>query len=131
MYTSNALPDAWDFQEVGSNTGVTTFSKDFNTVLNEVYPLTRRRPGVGSSAEAAESDLDSVISDRKAEAMPESVKANWQRFSTSGMSGRLFEKVVRLATRPDGWRGPGSLSLTADAIAARIMKKMMMKYWTR
>jgi hypothetical protein len=49
-------------------------------------------------------------------ALPESIRKNWQRLGTSGLSLGLFRRLKALAQKPDGWRGAGSRALSASSL---------------
>lgn len=57
-------------------------------------------------------------------ALPEAVSASWTRIAQADISVRLYSRLVRLASQPDGWRGPGSLSLRPSSL------KRFLEFWT-
>jgi len=48
--------------------------------------------------------------------LPEAISANWSRLATASLNHAAFVKIVRIASRPDGWRGAGSRSLRPGAL---------------
>ena len=46
-----------------------------------------------------------------ANSLPDSILSSWSRIANANMSVRMYNDLVRVATRPAGWRGPGSLAL--------------------
>jgi hypothetical protein len=44
-------------------------------------------------------------------ALPNTISENWGDIVNAGMSVGMYGDLVRMATAPSGWRGPGSLAL--------------------
>jgi len=53
-----------------------------------------------------------------AEAMPRALSENWSRLAISKLSSWGFERLLRLAAKEDGWRGPGSKALMSEPVRA-------------
>lgn len=51
-----------------------------------------------------------------ADAMPFSLLANWSRIALANLSQEVFDRLVYLARRPVGWRGPGSRALSSGSV---------------
>jgi hypothetical protein len=57
------------------------------------------------------------------EALPSSIAAVWGEITQADVSTALFDRLVRLATAKDGWRGAGTLSLRASSVSD------FLKFW--
>jgi hypothetical protein len=55
--------------------------------------------------------------------LPESIFESWGTINRVGMSVRMYGDLVRLASVPDGWRGPGSRALRARSL------KSFLDFW--
>lgn len=53
-----------------------------------------------------------------ANAVPAAIAENWNRIWVSEISDKLYSRLLRFGTRPDGWRGHGSKSLSPSAVTA-------------
>lgn len=51
------------------------------------------------------------------------LRANWFELSRSALSGEAFERLRKLADKPNGWRGPKSKALSASSLAK------FLKFW--
>ena len=58
-------------------------------------------------------------------ALPEALGANWSRLAKATLDQDSFQKLVRIANRPDGWRGAGSRSLRPGAL------RHFLEFWMR
>jgi hypothetical protein len=56
--------------------------------------------------------------------LPESITANWSRIAKADMSLGMFNRLVRLAAQPGGWRGPGSAPLQPSSLSR------FLTFWT-
>jgi hypothetical protein len=57
-------------------------------------------------------------------ALPEVIRANWGGISEADISPAMLDDLVRLAMFPDGWRGPGTLSLRSRSL------NDFLEFWT-
>jgi len=48
--------------------------------------------------------------------MPTSILANWNEIAEADFTVSLYMHLVRLAKKPAGWRGPGSLPLQSSSV---------------
>jgi hypothetical protein len=50
------------------------------------------------------------------DSLPDSILTNWSRIAQANMTVGMYADLIRVAFRPAGWRGPGSLSLQTDSV---------------
>jgi hypothetical protein len=50
-------------------------------------------------------------------ATPSQISINWTRLSRSGLTTEAYLRLFKIATRKDGWRGPGSRALRSAPLA--------------
>jgi hypothetical protein len=50
-------------------------------------------------------------------AAPKSIVDTWGAITRAGMTAEMYAKLVRLASLPPGWRGPGARALRASSLA--------------
>lgn len=55
--------------------------------------------------------------------LPQSILMNWPDILQSGISPKLFDRIVRIALQPAGWSGPGSKSMRAESL------KLFLTFW--
>lgn len=55
--------------------------------------------------------------------LPDSVRDNWNSFNISKLSVGLEQRLRRLASKSDGWRGPGSKKLSSAAL------RQFLRFW--
>ena len=66
--------------------------------------------GIGSVASI-------VLDDQLASAAtPPALSVNWTRLTRARLSPAAYAKIFRIASRKQGWRGPGSCSLSSGAL---------------
>lgn len=56
--------------------------------------------------------------------LPDAILTSWSRIAQADMSVSLYRNLVRIAMRPDGWRGPGSRSLTPTSL------RSFLEFWS-
>ncbi len=87
-----------------------------------LYNFYARLDPAGNSALAEKAIILSLRSSQKtknsrsSDAVPESIRDNWQRLATSGLSEGLYSRLQKLANKLDGWRGKGSRRLSAGSL---------------
>lgn len=109
-FDSHALQDieVIDFEFVGAR--VISFTED----RRKSASLTRSTKPTPSEEEASEAIVPRWT--RSEEAMPVAITANWTRLAKAKLGRDAFLKIVRIASRPEGWRGAGSRSLRPAAL---------------
>jgi hypothetical protein len=58
-------------------------------------------------------------------ALPDSILANWGAIADARFSIRMYNDIVRISSRPAGWRGPGSSALQASSLES------FLRFWLR
>jgi hypothetical protein len=53
----------------------------------------------------------------RALATPSQISINWTRLSRSGLTTEAYSRLFKIATRTEGWRGPGSRALHSASLA--------------
>jgi hypothetical protein len=81
-----------------------------------VHEGERRRPAPTDIAESKRSEPVNTL--------PEVIQASWSRIAHANMSVHMFSALVRIATQPPGWRGPGSLALRSASL------KNFLEFWS-
>jgi hypothetical protein len=86
--------------------------------FHELRAEVRLRPAVRRSQASAEiqGSRPESAADEAANALPISMRDNWSRIALSKLSLQSYSKLIRMAQRPDGWRGLGSLGLQTYAL---------------
>jgi len=59
-----------------------------------------------------------------ADATPSSIALNSNRLARSELSGGTYSRLFAIATRPDGWRGRGSRTLTSASLS------VFLEFWS-
>jgi hypothetical protein len=52
----------------------------------------------------------------KTNSLPSSILSSWGQIADAKISIRMYDDLVRLGFRPDGWRGPGSKALDVSSL---------------
>jgi len=88
----------------------------------------RATPGAadvsGDGARSIGAPPDIAKSRQTADTLPTSLLANWGRIAQANISVRMYNDLMRVATRPPGWRGPGSLALRPSSL------KNFLEFWS-
>jgi len=61
---------------------------------------------------------------RSADILPLAIAANWSRLARSHLSTGLYSRLLKMARRGPGWRGPGSRPLSSGSL------RFFLEFWT-